>query len=450
MKKSKKINFLLVILLISMFIVIPNLLISIQRNFEIPIEEKNSNEIINTRPPQGSPVYYAPTEHALSVHVSGDYAYVADYDFGLAVIDVSDPTNPGTPVYEDTTGYAHDVYVSGDYAYVADWGSGLAVIDVSDPTNPGTPVYEDTTGYADGVYVSGDYAYVADSGSGLAVIDVSDPTNPGTPVYEDTTGSAESVYVSGDYAYVADSGSGLAVIDVSDPTNPGTPIYEDTTGSAESVYVSGDYAYLAVGYSGLAVIDVSDPTNPGTPIYKDMNDGEYNEFTTGVYLSGDYAYVSEDFSYVSTYEFGLAIVAVSDVTTQDTITITNPTSSSVWYIDNVYTITWTWTGDVPTVGIVLYYENASFHSIIYGAENDGGYTWTVPEKSGSPLYSTLTPGSYQICIYKYGYFDTVYVFSDEFEIRESGGNGIPGYNFYLLIGVISLISAILIKRRLKQ
>ena len=67
---------------------------------------------------------------------------------------------------ESTTGEAYSVYVSGDYAYVADGLSGLAVIDISDPTNPGTPVYEDTTGYAQGVYVSGDYAYLADGNSG--------------------------------------------------------------------------------------------------------------------------------------------------------------------------------------------------------------------------------------------------------------------------------------------
>ncbi|MHA1534210.1 MAG: hypothetical protein ACTSP8_05710 [Promethearchaeota archaeon] len=58
------------------------------------------------------------------------------------------------------------VYLNGDYAYVADGNSGLAVIDISDPTNPGTPVYEDTTGYAMGIYVSGGYAYVVVTTSG--------------------------------------------------------------------------------------------------------------------------------------------------------------------------------------------------------------------------------------------------------------------------------------------
>ena len=76
---------------------------------------------------------------------------MADRSSGLAVIEISDPTNPGTPVYEDTTGDAYSVYVSGDYAYVADQSSGLAVIDISDPTNPGTPIYEGTTGRAGGV-----------------------------------------------------------------------------------------------------------------------------------------------------------------------------------------------------------------------------------------------------------------------------------------------------------
>ncbi len=49
---------------------------------------------------------------ALAVYVRGDYAYVANFQSGLAVINVFDPTNPGTPVYEDTPGGAFGVYVS--------------------------------------------------------------------------------------------------------------------------------------------------------------------------------------------------------------------------------------------------------------------------------------------------------------------------------------------------
>ena len=86
MQKSKKIKILPIIMLILMFII-------------IPIDEKNPNVIDNTCPPQESSVHYEDTTgSAWDVYVSGDYAYVADSSSGLAVIDISDPTNPGTPV----------------------------------------------------------------------------------------------------------------------------------------------------------------------------------------------------------------------------------------------------------------------------------------------------------------------------------------------------------------
>ncbi|MBY8991595.1 MAG: hypothetical protein KGD58_12630, partial [Candidatus Lokiarchaeota archaeon] len=284
----------------------------------------------------GIPVYEPTTGYAWGVYVSGDYAYVADGASGLAVIDISNPTNPGIPVYEDTTGAALGVYVSGDYAYVADYTSGLAVIDISDPTNPGIPVYEPTTMFAYDVYVSGDYAYVADTNSGLAVIDISDPTNPGPPVYEDTTESAIGVYVSGDYAYVADLGSGLAVIDISDPTNPGIPVYEPTTGSARDVFVSGDYAYVADYTSGLAVIDISDPTNPGIPVYQDTTG-----YAWGVYVSGDYAYVADHTS-------GLAVIQVREIIDRWNPVITDaPSNLPVEFGYTGQSLSWTATDANP-------------------------------------------------------------------------------------------------------
>ena len=61
---------------------------------------------------------------ALGVTVVDDYAYIADEYFGLAIIDVSDPTNPGSPVSMDTSGKASDIDVVGNYAYIADVFSG--------------------------------------------------------------------------------------------------------------------------------------------------------------------------------------------------------------------------------------------------------------------------------------------------------------------------------------
>ena len=58
---------------------------------------------------------------------------MADQQSGLAIIDISDPTNPGNPVYKDTSGSAHGITVVGNSAYLADNTSGLAII----PLNTG-------------------------------------------------------------------------------------------------------------------------------------------------------------------------------------------------------------------------------------------------------------------------------------------------------------------------
>jgi hypothetical protein len=63
---------------------------------------------------------------------------VADYDYGLQIIDVSDPSAPSLAGNYDTPGYAIGVYVSGSYAYVADWGSMI----ILDPNLTGIEEFE--------------------------------------------------------------------------------------------------------------------------------------------------------------------------------------------------------------------------------------------------------------------------------------------------------------------
>ena len=64
----------------------------------------------------------------MNITINGNYAYMANGQYGLAIFDISDPINLGDPVYVDTSGNANDVIVVGNYAYVADASSGLAVI----------------------------------------------------------------------------------------------------------------------------------------------------------------------------------------------------------------------------------------------------------------------------------------------------------------------------------
>nr|WP_287676266.1 Calx-beta domain-containing protein [Microcystis sp. M038S2] len=90
------------------------------------------------------------------------------------------PVHCITQTEEPTSGYAWDVQIVGNYAYVADLDSGLQIIDISNPAAPTFKGNYDTSGYAYGVQIVGNYAYVADYEGGLQILDVSDFTNPST------------------------------------------------------------------------------------------------------------------------------------------------------------------------------------------------------------------------------------------------------------------------------
>jgi len=108
---------------------------------------------------------------------------VADVDYGLRVIYISDPDSPTETGFYYTPGYACGVAVSNNYAYVADYDYGLRVINISDPASPTETGFYDTPGDAYGVAVSGSYIFVADGDSGLrlmqpTVLEISFGTKP--------------------------------------------------------------------------------------------------------------------------------------------------------------------------------------------------------------------------------------------------------------------------------
>ncbi len=74
--------------------------------------------------------------YACQVCVRGSYAYVADYDCGLRIIDVSVPTAPVEIGSCDSVHDAMHVVVRGTYAYVASGAHGMHCVDVGDPRNP--------------------------------------------------------------------------------------------------------------------------------------------------------------------------------------------------------------------------------------------------------------------------------------------------------------------------
>ncbi|WP_319524035.1 hypothetical protein [uncultured Desulfosarcina sp.] len=268
----------------------------------------------------GGASYESPCE-AINLYVDDDdYLYVvsgsasgnAD-DEGLRILDAYYAGNIGYEGFVETPGQAYGVFVDGDYAYVADGDQGLQIIDVSDKASPAIVGTCGTTS-AQAVFVSGNYAYVADGSSGLRVIDASTKASPAISGSYDTSGTAYGVYVSGRYAYVADGDQGLQIIDVSDKSSPSVVGSYNTDGTARGVFVQNGYAYIADGTNGLVVLDVSDPTDPSK--ISAWSTGTTAE-ALGVHVVGEYVYVAE----------GLGGAAIYYLTDEEPFEPTTPPSS---------------------------------------------------------------------------------------------------------------------------
>ena len=192
------------------------------------------------------------------VFVQGNYAYVADGDSGLRIIDIHNPDSMYEVGFCYLPGYAKDVYVNGNYAYIAASDAGLVIVDISDPTNPMVTGSYDTPGTAEGVFVLGDYAYIADGDSGLRIINITNPLSPSEIGYYDTPGYAYKVSVFGDSAYVADGPGGIREISVSNPNSPNETNHYYEGQEAVSIFV--DYDYIHAGFKSFDVSGSLHPT----------------------------------------------------------------------------------------------------------------------------------------------------------------------------------------------
>jgi hypothetical protein len=132
----------------------------------------------------------------LGVTVLNSCAYIADKNYGLWVIDITNPQNPEIVSSVKTPGSARNAALKGTYAYVADWDSGLQVIDIADPLNPQISGSVAMPGHACGLAISGTYVYVADDTipinySNEETFDVIEDT--GSPIIEESLCGALSL-----------------------------------------------------------------------------------------------------------------------------------------------------------------------------------------------------------------------------------------------------------------
>ncbi len=205
---------------------------------------------------------------------AGLTAYVATGSVGLAIVDVSQSTQPVLLGQVALPGYAEDVAVVEelDLVAVALGDGGLAVVDVSDPIRPVIDaVYEDLT--TTQVSAVGDRLLVGLNGR-LLLVDAAtgtELTSIGLGVGPDQ--QIEALAVSGDRVYVLGDNGTLHVLELADGTLVNLGVLDLTTSfhapDGNQIAVLGDTLWIGsqipvgAGFRGGTItVDVSDPNAP--------------------------------------------------------------------------------------------------------------------------------------------------------------------------------------------
>jgi len=173
------------------------------------------------------------------------------------------------------------------------------------------------------------------------------------------------------------------------------------------------------------------------------NDGEFSWLIpTTLVDSTQYQIKISDVAKSATNDFSDYFEILTPVI--DSLTVVTPDSTSVWEMGTSQDITWTSTGTISDVKIELYKDGDLERVIIASTTNGGSFDWIIPTDLDDGI-------DYQIRISDVSN-PTTYNDSPYFTITSvdlPGDGAIPGYNLYILIGVISIVSIILLKNRKK-
>ena len=247
--------------------------------------------------------YTSSTATAHNMFIADGYAYLVGSAGasaqtnswqGIIILELSDPENP-TELgrWEET--YIHDIYVKNDTAYACDiYNGSLAIIDVSDKTNPTTMLVHNYSNYGcHAVWVTDDskYAVTGDEENGgyVYIFDIQDFNNinmvatwyPDEPEVQNK--SVHNVLIKDDLLYVSYYVYGTRIVDISDPYNPTEVGYYDWYPGQNGLYSGnwGTYPFTGNGliystdYSGNGLFVMSYPFM-GEIEFEELSDTENN------------------------------------------------------------------------------------------------------------------------------------------------------------------------------
>ena len=231
------------------------------------------------------------------VDVVDDIVYFTEFDTKrFCTLNVQDPAKPiSLANYSVTDG--HDFEIKDNIAYLSTWEYGIEVVDISDPSNP-TKIGEYISDSISHVKVVEDCIYASKhntSESYYEIIDISDPSQP-EKIEEFCEGQGAKPFITGDLAFfgvrnLTHPQTHFRVYDISNPSNPDL-ISEYISTEAiyvYDIYVEINFAYYALANNGFLIIDYRDMASPV----------EVHNYKNGIgiwrlHVEGDIIFISND------------------------------------------------------------------------------------------------------------------------------------------------------------
>jgi len=185
--------------------------------------------------------------------------FIADYNAGIVIVDVSDPTSP------ELAGYVSGPVVTGvDYDGTYAYGAASNGVMIVDPDGGDGPELVTTVSFADALDVQyyENFVYATNTANRILPINVTDPHNPITYSVVATGYTGYGMDAQDGYLYVA-SNSGPFVYDLTDPTHPANTGADFGTTYAYEVDAVGDRLYITYWFlDRFSVYSLADPANP--------------------------------------------------------------------------------------------------------------------------------------------------------------------------------------------
>lgn len=229
----------------------------------------------------------------IDIQLKDGYAYLvcAQGDGGVVVsVNIYDPASVASinsfPAISDKP---VAIAFNGSYAYIAQSDGVIKVINFKNRDNPVYTNSIESIGKILKMVVYNGYLYFIRSDFGLNIYDVSLPDYPVLKGVQLVTGEATGLFVKNNYAFVTSSTASMSIIDISQTSK--FPIIGNYISgiSYYDVYVKDNYAYISQGATGVQVVNVTQLTNPVhvTNIFS-------RKFAKQVEISGYYTWVNDE------------------------------------------------------------------------------------------------------------------------------------------------------------